>query len=243
MIDLNALDIDTLIGQASITAIKEPLTRHIVSFGFIGKDVTQVQTMIKDIGGSETRTEMDYYFIPTQELDKALIIAKAMATLDFMNLPYPLMSERAPVAKEEPKNVETQSKVSEEVGSESSEDQGPSEPVDKKPRKPRGPNKPKVEVAPKRNPVQLPEESPSQDDLLPEKNKFVGDLYDTSKQAHKDAFILLLDKEFPTWRTMGKEKSKAMSAALVGQVFLSNTGVVVASFKEQVAAHVKAALE
>ena len=240
MIDLNALDIDKLIEHASIEAIHGPFTRHIVSFGFIGKEVTQVQTLIKDIGGSEARTEIDYYFIPTQELDKALIIAKAMATLDFMNLPYPLMSERAPVAKEEPKNVETQSKVSEEVGSESSEDQGPSQPVDKKPRKPRGPNKPK-EVVVAAAPVV--EEASSQDDLLPEKNKFVGDLYDTSKQAHKDAFILLLDKEFPTWRTMGKEKSKAMSSALVGQVFLSNTGVVVASFKEQVAAHVKAALE
>ena len=140
MYSLQMLDLDTLIHQAQTMAIKDGYSRHIGNFGGYAVDanktpiIFQVQVTIKEVGGAETRTESHYYFVPTSQPDQALAIAKAMATLDFAGIPYPLMSDRSGETQDA---TAAQSEVSEEVGPELSESEESEQPASEKPKQKR----------------------------------------------------------------------------------------------------------
>jgi hypothetical protein len=225
MNNLATTNIHQLVEVANELTQQEGVSRIINSFGVWQSDkasgqpmVFQVDVTIKEIGGDHTRTERGFYFVPTSIPEHALTIAKAMATLDFFNSRYPQLVMETQVGTDK-----AEDKVSEEGQSEAPVLETETEPVhtepEKKTRKPRGPKKDKSAVG---SEAVVENYSP----------------YDNTKTAHKDALIAMLDKEFDGWRNLGKEKTKAMSAALVGKPFLNDAGVIIPEFKELVKQYV-----
>ena len=233
MNNLAKTNIHRLVEVANELTQQESVSRIINSFGVWQSDahkqplVFQVDVTIKDIGGDNTRTERGFYFVPTTMPDHALLIAKSMATLDFFNSKYPELEMETQVG-----TVETENKVSEEKQPETQAVEGKVQPVSvepaKKTRKPRT-TKPKEVVAE----ASVAEEVGGN---VAEKPKHSA--YDNTKLAHKDALIAMLDKEFEGWRNLGKDKTKAMSAALVGKDFMDEAGLIIPEFKELVKQYV-----
>jgi len=224
MNSLNNVNLHLLIDIANELTQQEGVTRIINSFGAWSVDnnkqptTFQVDVTIKEIGGEHTRTERGFYFVPTTIPHHALAIAKAMATLDFFNSKYPILEEKVE------HRSQTENEVSEEGQPEVSVPEDKAESVDpeppKKTRKPRT-TKPKPEVA-----------------EVAEKVEVKREAYDNTIPAHKDALIAYLDRHHQGWRDMGKDKTKAMSAALVGKPFLHDDGAICEKFKDLLAEHI-----
>jgi hypothetical protein len=231
MNNLATTNIHRLVEVANELTQQEGITRIINSFGVWQSDkasgqpmVFQVDVTIKEVGGEHTRMDRGFYFVPSSIPEHALLIAKSMATLDFFNSKYPQLEMETQVGTVS----KAEDKVSEERGSEVQVSESAEVTVDteqpKKTRKPRAKKEvvaeaPQVAEAPV---VEAVKHSP----------------YDNTKTAHKDALIAMLDKEFDGWRNLGKEKTKAMSAALVGKSFMDEAGVIISEFKELVKQYV-----
>jgi hypothetical protein len=223
MITFNNINWKIAIAEAQELAQSEGVSRFVNSFGGWALDankqpvVFQVQVTVKDIGGDNTRTEMDYYFIPTTQPDQAIAIAKAIATYNFLCKELPTLEVQQELKIEPAGNAtEAKDEASKEGQPEVQVSEDKTESTNTEQPKKKRTRKPKAEVV--------------------EQPKY--EAYDNTKNAHKDALIALLDKEFVGWRDMGKDKTKAMSATLVGQSFLNENGVILESFKELLNSHV-----
>ncbi len=226
MNNLATTNIHRLVEVANELTQQEGVTRIINSFGVWQSDkasgqpmVFQVDVTIKEVGGEHTRMDRGFYFVPSSVPEHALLIAKSMATLDFFNSKYPELEMETQVGIDK-----AEDKVSEKRGSEVQVSESAEVTVDtEQPEKKRRGRKAKaVEATDVAVVVEAVKHSP----------------YDNTKTAHKDAFIAMLDKEFDGWRNLGKEKSKAMSAALVGKPFMDEAGVILPEFKELVKQYV-----
>lgn len=233
MNNLAKTNIHQLVEVANELTQQEGVSRIINSFGVWQSDfnkqplVFQVDVTIKEIGGDHTRTERGFYFVPTTMPDHALLIAKSMATLDFFNSKYPELDMETQVG------IKTEDKVSEEEHTETPAVEEQTEPASvepaKKTRKPRT-------AKPKEIVTDVPQVAEVVAEIVAEKPKYSQ--YDNTKLAHKDALIAMLDKEFDGWRNLGKEKTKAMSAALVGKDFMDEAGLIIPEFKALVKQYV-----
>jgi len=216
------VDLHKLIDIANELTQQEGVSRIINSFGAWSIDnnkqptTFQVDLTIKEIGGDHTRTERGFYFVPTTMPNHALAIARAMATLDFFNSKYPILED------EVEHRSQTENEISEEKQPEVSVPKDEAESVSpepaKKTRKPRT-TKPKPEVA----------------EVI---EKLKHEAYDNTIPVHKDSLIAYLDRHHQGWRDMGKDKTKAMSAALVGKPFLHEDGTICQEFKDLLAGHI-----
>lgn len=229
MNNLATTNIHQLIEVANELTQQEGVTRIINSFGIWQSDkasgqpmIFQVDVTIKEVGGEHTRMDRGFYFVPSSVPEHALLIAKSMATLDFFNSKYPQLV----MEKQSERIVKAEDKVSEERGSEVQVPESQEVAVDtEQPKKTRKPRTKKDQNGVDSQIVQSVEAS----EYSP---------YDNTKTAHKDALIAMLDKEFDGWRNLGKDKTKAMSAALVGKPFMNEAGVIIAEFKELVKQYV-----
>ena len=232
MISFNNINWKVAIATAQTMAVANDLSRHVGSFGGWALDankqpvVFQVQVTVKDIGGEHTRTETDYYFIPTTQPDQAIAIAKAIATYNFLDKELPSVEVQQEMKVEQPK---AQDNVSEERRPEVQVSKSKEEPAnpEQSEKKRRG-RKPKAEIVTNAAELIEAETTPAE----------VTEAYDNTKASHKDALIAMLDRDFAGWRDLGKERTKAMSQALVGQPFLDQFGVVAKSFRELITKHI-----
>jgi hypothetical protein len=231
----NNIDYVKLITGASELTIKESLSRSIVNFGSWAMDanknpiVFQVQVLVQEVGGSETRKDNHFYFIPTTQPAQALAIAKAMATYDFLNLEYPQIEE----VKNHEQPAEVKNEVSEEVRPEAQVPESKEQSTGKKSRKPRTPKATTEET------VEVVEVAPAFLEQVTLAAEY--EPYDRTNVKHKDAYILLLDTINPNWREMGKEASVQLSTNMVGKPFLMGTEVN-SNFKSEVESYVQAKL-
>lgn len=232
MISFNNINWKVAIATAQSIVKEEGISRHVGQFGGWALDankqpvVFQVQVTVKDMGGDNTRTETDYYFVPTTQPDQAIAIAKAIATYNFINEELPSVEVQQEL-KVEPAKAENN--VSEEGRSEVQVSESKEEPTNpEQPEKKRRGRKPKAEVVTDAAELIEAETTPAE----------VTEAYDNTKASHKDALIAMLDREFAGWRDLGKERTKAMSQALVGQSFLNQSGTVVQSFRDLISKHI-----
>jgi len=201
-----------ILQAAASVAIAEKLTRKVLNYSIDkGTNLFRVQVSIS----KGEREELDYLFISNTFTDEmACMLAKAVATFNFMGMEVPAPESREVVVDETPEiKVEVVEKAVEAPkAEEKKEEKKPAKKVTKKA------EAPKEVVEEVKDLPPAPEKLKKPDHVI----------YDREQKTHKTQLALILAQLDPKWREIkGIEK---LSPSLVGEAILTKDGKILDSF-------------